>query len=73
MSYSDKDLDVPMPIQATPHLTKRDLMDATKQAVKELMREQITEFGWWSLKTGGVAVVGAVILFVLWANGYGKH
>lgn len=53
-------------------LTRRELIDATKEAFKEMVREAITEFGKWSLKTLGVLLVGSLIVFVLWANGYVK-
>ena len=53
-------------------LTRRELIDATKAAFKEMVREAMAEFGRWSLKTLGVLLIGAVIVFVLWANGYVK-
>jgi hypothetical protein len=47
-----------------PLLSRRDMMDATKEAVKELLTEQVTAFGWWSLKTIALAALSG--LFLLW-------
>lgn len=60
------------PIHGVPQLTKRDLMNAAKDGFKELVREQVTAFGWWSAKTFGLALLAGVAVFVLWVNGFGK-
>ncbi len=49
-------------------LSKRELMNATKDAVKELLHESIAEFGWWSLKTIGTALLGATIMFIIYVE-----
>lgn len=46
------------------------LREIVKSAIKELIREQAQEFGWWTAKTATVAILGAVILFVLYVNGW---
>lgn len=46
--------------------------EIVKQAVKELLAEYAKAFGWWSLRYLSVALIGAVILFILYANGWTK-
>lgn len=47
-----------------------ELRAIVKEAVSDLLGDYAKRFGWWSLRTIGVAGVGAVIVFILWANGY---
>jgi hypothetical protein len=49
-----------------------ELRAVVKEAFRELLGEYARTFGWWSLRTIALASVGAVIVFVLWANGYTK-
>lgn len=49
-----------------------ELRAVVKEAHRELLGEYAKAFGWWSLRTIALACVGAVIVFVLWANGYTK-
>jgi len=51
-------------------LTKKEVMEATKEAVKELVREHVTMFGWWSLKTLSVSILGAVIIFAIYVENH---
>lgn len=55
-----------------PMPTQRQMIDATKMAVKELIVEQVTAGGFWVLKAGAIAVIGAIFVFVLYINGW-KH
>lgn len=52
--------------------SQRQMIDATKLAVKELITEQVTAGGFWLLKTAGIALVGAVVVLILYINGW-KH
>lgn len=48
------------------------LRAVVKEAISEKIDEYVRRFGWWSLRTISLACVSAVIVFVLWANGYTK-
>lgn len=60
MSYSDRDKEI-----ITNALTRRELIDAAKQAIKEVIEENVHKLGWLSIKTLATAVVGALILFAI--------
>lgn len=64
--YSDRDREV------IANLTRRELVDAAKQGYKELVREYVGLFGWFALKTVGVAIIGALIVFLINYGGLGK-
>jgi len=44
--------------------TKEELKDIQKEAFKEWMDEKVTEFGWWSIKTIGIALLGGLLYFI---------
>jgi hypothetical protein len=46
------------------------MRNIVKDAIKELVREQVAMFGVWSLQTFAVLLVGAAISAILWANGW---
>lgn len=56
-------------IKAMEDSAQREIV---KQAVKELLAEYAKSFGWWSLRYIGVALIGALVLFILYANGWAK-
>ena len=60
MSYSDRDKEI-----ISNALTRRELIDAAKQAIKEVIEENVHKLGWLSIKTLATAVVGALILFAI--------
>ena len=70
MSHHDED--AAEAHRAVTELRKREILDATKTAVKELIDEYVQIFGWWSLKTVAVALVGAGLIAILWAEGWHK-
>lgn len=49
---------------------KRFLKDAFKEAIKEYLDEKTQVFGKWSLRSLGVAVIVALLYFVLSVNGW---
>ncbi len=51
-------------------LDSRVLRDIFKEAWRELLREYVTAFGWFSISTIGLSVIGALIYFVLTMNGW---
>jgi len=53
-------------------LTKREMMEITKDAVKELMHEQVVTFGWWSIRTLATLILGGLILLALYLGGWPK-
>ena len=53
-------------------LTKREMMEITKDAVKELMHEQVVTFGWWSIRTLSTLILGGLILLALYLGGWPK-
>lgn len=71
MTLSDPGRDSPTPPQASAALgllSRRELMTAVKDAVKELIEEQFTTFGRWTFKTLFIAAVGAAVALILWAK-----
>lgn len=48
------------------------LREVVKDAFKELLADYVRQFGWWSLRTLSLAAIGAAIVGILWAAGYGK-
>jgi hypothetical protein len=60
------------PVHGIPLLTRRDLMNAVKEGAKELIREYVEAWGWFSAKTLMVAAICAAVVLILWANGYAK-
>lgn len=60
MSYSDRDKEIIAHV-----LTRRELTDAAKQAIKEVIEENVHKLGWLSLKTLATAAVCALIYFSL--------
>ncbi len=51
-------------------LQAAELRAVFKDAWKELVREYVTEFGWFAAKTLTLLVVGAGIYFILVSNGW---
>ncbi|GAB2493871.1 hypothetical protein [Arenimonas alkanexedens] len=58
--------------EAVKELDARYMRAIVKEAVKELVAEYVRVFGWWSIRTIGVALAGAGIMLVMWAAGYAK-
>lgn len=46
------------------------IKEAFKAAMKEYLEEAVRKFGVWSIKTLGGLLVGALVYFVLTANGW---
>jgi hypothetical protein len=70
MTFSDpEDADPKVP-PIVVKLTRRELIDATKAAIKETLDDQITEFGKWTLRTLGMALFLAGLIAVLYLNGW---
>ena len=57
---------------AVKDLDARLLRAVVKDAVKELVADQVRQFGWWSMRTLAYAAVGAAIVGILYAAGYAK-
>lgn len=43
-----------------------------KEAIKEWLSEQVTEFGWWSLKRLGYAAFAGLVYLALKGQGWSK-
>lgn len=49
---------------------KKFMKDAFKEAIREYMDDSVRAFGKWSLRTLGIAVIVALLYFVLSINGW---
>lgn len=49
---------------------KDDTKEAVKEAFKEWVDEKVQAFGWWSLKTIGMLIVGAILYFFVQTHGF---
>lgn len=58
--------------EAVKRLDPKVLTEIVKSAIKELLREQAENIGWWVLRSAGVLIVGGSVLLVLKAYGYHK-
>lgn len=58
--------------QVLNRLSRQDIKDAAKEAFKELLQEQATAVGWWTIKTAVIAILGVGLLFALWLKGWLK-
>lgn len=56
----------------SPNLKKDEIKQALKEGLKEWMNEKYAVFGLYSIRAVGVAALGALIYFILWANGWHK-
>lgn len=55
-----------------PELDKEAQKDLIKEAIKEWLSEQVTEFGWWTLKTIGIAAFAGLVYLALISQGWKK-
>ena len=53
-------------------ISKKEMKDLTKEAVKELVAEHVAMFGWWSLKTLGVIAMGGIVFFSIYFERWPK-
>lgn len=60
------DMDPPLDRKEMKALMK----EAYKEAQKEWMDAKLQEVGKWSLRTIAVFAIGALVFFILWANGW---
>lgn len=51
-------------------LTKDDLKNAAKEAIKEWLDDQYREFGRWSVRVIAGAAICALLYFILKTNGW---
>lgn len=54
----------------TSDIDSYTMRSVVKSAIKELIAEEAAAGGLWLFKAAAYMVVGAVVLFVLWANGW---
>lgn len=50
-------------------LENKQMRQIVKDAIKELISEQVQAGGFWLIRVFGIALAGAGVLFILWANG----
>lgn len=53
-------------------LERSTFKDVIKEAFKEMVKEEVTNFGWFSIKTIGVLAGGGLLYFILTQNGWHK-
>ena len=53
-------------------LSKDEIKQAFKEALKEWLDERAGDLGWLSLKTIGVAILGALFYWILTMEGWHK-
>ena len=54
------------------NLDKEEMKSVYKTAIKEWLDEQFALVGKYTLKAIGVLGLGAIVYFILWANGWQK-
>lgn len=59
-----------MPDQLKENLSKEEVKEATKDAIKEWMDEKFIQVGKWSVSVLTVAALGALTYFILVSNGW---
>lgn len=53
-------------------MTEEEMKKAMKEALKEWLDEKYMSLGKWSMSAFAAAVLGALIYFILWSNGWKK-
>ena len=62
-----------MPKKQTQEQKDRHQIEVYKTAWKEMISEYVQKFGWFSISTLGVLLIGAIIYFILIHNGWTHH
>lgn len=55
-----------------PDIDKDVQKEAVKEAIKEWLNEQVTEFGWWTLKGLGALAFAGMVFLALKGQGWTK-
>ena len=55
--------------QAIRDIENKQMRQVVKDAIKELISEQAQAGGFWLIRVFAIALAGAGVLFILWANG----
>lgn len=56
--------------RAVKRMENDALREVVKDAMKELLRDAVGDGAFWLLKYLATAALGAVIIFILWVNGW---
>ena len=55
--------------QAIRDIENKQMRQVVKDAIKELISEQVQAGGFWLIRVFASALAGAGVLFILWVNG----
>jgi 2-phosphoglycerate kinase len=72
MDGFDRDIERELIKKKLRDISKREMIDVMKQAIKEVLHEQVTNFGWWSIRSLSILIIGGLALLAIYLGGWPK-
>jgi len=72
MDSFDRDIERELIKKKLRDISKREMIDVMKDAIKEVLHEQVTQFGWWSIRSLSILIIGGLALMAIYLGGWPK-